>query len=422
MVYYLYHHKSPLWASSDLKAITQMLMKFIAEIESIYPFPCNDDPFIVMKARPTFKPSFDEWILYNAFWNDTMLITQKEFVDKFILKSTSLHKDPVMSTVLFALEAIGVYVNRNSDDYDKLMKVIEEPEKQGMHKLLTSKVLSWIFSDCTFLTAGGNYFSKITDSNYAEDFNLPDDIQKKCVATLCERINKYYCIIMGGDDIDKQKRISNAVPSSSIYQFFYRNWFGLGKPDIFPNSKCCNFVIIDRFLTTYNLSLKAPFNPDSTSWIKCAKNISKIIISAHISYMKITRKITKKFYKIYILLMILASYLAAYESESIFMIRNAPASYIPRSVHRLHKAVSTGFQNPDPPQGHTRQFLLIRQARPLCLLYLPLYRHNVAFCRIINLFCYLNLCNLAPLRVTFHSSELLVGTYAKVVYLFLFQL
>lgn len=270
MVFYLHRHESPLW-TSDLNSITQMLMKFIADIESLYPFPSHDDPFIVIQARPSFKPSFDEWILYNALWNDTMVITQKEFVDKFILKSTSLHTDPVMSTILFALEAMGVYVNKNCDDYAKLLNVIKEPEKQGMSDLLINKVLSWVFSNCILLNSDDDYFNKITDSDYVENFKLPDDIQKKCVDVLYEKINQYYRIIMGAPDTNQRNKIKNDVPSSSIYQFFYRNWFGLGKPDIFPNSKCCNYAIINQFLAAYDLNLKVPFNPDNTTWIKSVK-------------------------------------------------------------------------------------------------------------------------------------------------------
>ena len=270
MVFYLHHHESPLW-TSDINGITQMLTRFIADIEWVYPFPSHDNPFIVMQARPSFKPSFDEWILYNALWNDSMIITQKEFTDKFILNSTSLHNDSVMSTILFALESMGVSVNRNSDDYEKLSKVIEDPKKQGMDDLLISRVLSWFFSDRIFLSADIDYFNKITDSDYSENFRHPDDVQKKCVDALCKKIDQYYRIIMGAPDMSKKEKINHDVPSSSIYQFFYRNWFGLGTPDIFPNSKCCNHAIIDRFLSTYDLNLKVPFNQDSTTWINCAK-------------------------------------------------------------------------------------------------------------------------------------------------------
>lgn len=66
------------------------------------------------------------------------------------------------------------------------------------------------------------------------------------------------------------------LAANLIYQFIYRNWYGLGMPDIFPKDADRNHAMIKHFLKKHDLTLTNKILISDYPWLRYAlENLKK---------------------------------------------------------------------------------------------------------------------------------------------------
>lgn len=215
-------------------------------------------------------PTLDELIVYNSLWNNYVMISQKKFMNEFLSLANDI--DPEFGIIQLSFELIGIDFNitANKELYEEIIQQIEDNGIDIKKEILVNRLLKAIYKDKKYQQADAlckelNNFNLQVERSFS--------VQTKILKIFKTLLNEYSAFASGRFMQDKWKTRELV---NLIYQFIYRNYFGLGKPDILPYSINENKSMVAKFVGHYNLKLfDINYNEDSP-WFKIAfENLKK---------------------------------------------------------------------------------------------------------------------------------------------------
>lgn len=278
---YMLNNPSDNW-KSPIDTCISLFSKLIHGISDYLGEKNYDTPFpIDLSAKQSL--SLDECIAYNILWNNMMPVPQDEFTKMLILRANRV--DSTFGLLQLSFELIGIYVGQNSDIYNKILKLIRDSESEISSKIIVNHILKMIYKERYYAKIDA-YYNETSILNSTEKIALNLNGQKEVLETFYSRLCQYSPIVIGQYNSKSKKRSNDKnseindkaeePPYTLIYQFIYRNYFRLGKPDIFPNSASYNHAITKQFLKRHHLKLVDPIRADDCPWLqKALTNMEK---------------------------------------------------------------------------------------------------------------------------------------------------
>lgn len=253
----------------DNISVDLIMTQFSRYLEKLVYFPSYSIPKI---EKATNKLSLDGLIVYNLLWNDYIMVTQSKFMEDFL--SIAKKKDENFGILLLSFELIGIdfSLEVNRKKYTEIVNMILNAKREIQISVLINYLLRMIYKERRY-----QMMDNVTVEAMKNDINLP--IQRKLEGQLsilneCKnRLENYISIAIGRDDHDRWKK---GEAQNLIYQFIYRNYYGLEKPDILPGLLTKNKEMVKRFLKKYDLKIYDVIDCNNCSWYKIAlENLKK---------------------------------------------------------------------------------------------------------------------------------------------------
>ena len=221
----------------------------------------------------TKKLPLDGLVLYNTFWKGYILVSQREFMDKYKAVAKDKVKDEdkdkeILMRLRLTFESIGIdfNVNDNEEIYRKITQQILSAEDIKEKTLIITHLLKVIYQR----EASENQpclsepFS-FTSTEAEASLNLNE--QKSILERLNRELPQYIKIASGRSDNNMWER---GMAENLTYQFFYRNYFGLDKANILFESPVGLQNTVTEFLKRYGLNLTNKLDIENCPWLKYA--------------------------------------------------------------------------------------------------------------------------------------------------------
>lgn len=283
LVYFADTYPYSSWESS-VEYCIDIFSKYIKILYKDYNEPCYDNPFPLL-IQNNFTPSLDEWLLYNALWNNLESVPQKDFIETFYFKAQYI--DSKYGIIQLSLELFGIDVIFNKDIYSEIINIIAS-KKGKTSNLLIKYILKLLYTDKFYLAI--SFFNQNTSNDVSIDIHIPENVQCAFLHLILEKM-KSYALFASGKEASNEW--NDKMSDNLIYQFIYRNWYGLGLPDIFPNDEPRNHALINYFLQKHNLKLLRKINIPDYPWLQSALENLKKTPTAYQKYLEISARYTK---------------------------------------------------------------------------------------------------------------------------------
>ncbi len=249
--------------------VDSFMMKISNYLENLIYYPGYSLPLIEKFSK---KLSLDGLIVYNLLWNDYIMVTQSKFMEDFLAVAKKKNADFGIIQLSFELIGIDFRFEENRTIFTEIVGMMVNAKRDIPISILINYVLRMIYKERRY-----QMVDVVTVEAIKNDANLP--IKRKLEAQInilndcTTRLETYILFATGREDHKEWKK---GKAENLIYQFIYRNYYGLEKPDILPGLLKQNKLMVKRFLNHYHLKIYDVIDDKNNSWFKIAlENLKK---------------------------------------------------------------------------------------------------------------------------------------------------